>query len=126
MMAEPTNNSRIQVSAADSVARIRFHHPPLNIIDIAMMDELAVALLELESRDDVTVVVFAGSEKAFSAGVDIPAHLPETIDEMLRKFHHVIRALVASRKLTIAEVRGTCLGGGAELAMVCDLVYTAR
>jgi cyclohexa-1,5-dienecarbonyl-CoA hydratase len=126
MMAEPTNNSRIQVFVSGSVARIQFHHPPLNIIDIAMMDELAVALLELESRDDVTVVIFSGSEKAFSAGVDIPAHLPETIDEMLRKFHQVIRALVGSRKLTIAEVRGACLGGGAELAMVCDLVYTAR
>jgi cyclohexa-1,5-dienecarbonyl-CoA hydratase len=45
---------------------------------------------------------------------------------MLRKFHHVITALVASSKITIAEVRGACLGGGAELAMVCDFVYTTR
>jgi cyclohexa-1,5-dienecarbonyl-CoA hydratase len=45
---------------------------------------------------------------------------------MLRSFHTVIRALVASRKVTIAAVRGDCLGGGAELAAVCDMVYTAR
>jgi cyclohexa-1,5-dienecarbonyl-CoA hydratase len=43
---------------------------------------------------------------------------------MLAKFHAVIRALISTRKVTIAAVRGHCLGGGAELAMVCDLVYT--
>jgi cyclohexa-1,5-dienecarbonyl-CoA hydratase len=45
---------------------------------------------------------------------------------MLTSFHAVIRAIVASRKVTIAAVRGACLGGGAELAAVCDMVYTAR
>jgi cyclohexa-1,5-dienecarbonyl-CoA hydratase len=54
------------------------------------------------------------------------AHLPDQIHEMLTSFHAVIRAIVASRKITIAAVRGTCLGGGAELASVCDMVYTAR
>ncbi len=108
------------------VARLRLSNPPLNVISLAMMDELAVRLIEVEQRDDISVIVFSGSEKAFSAGVDIPAHLPATIDEMLRKFHHVIRAIVSSRKITIAEVRGACLGGGAELALVCDMVYTAR
>src|ERR1700685_2134595 len=44
---------------------------------------------------------------------------------MLLKCHAVIRAVVASKKVTIAEVRGHCLGGGAEMAMVCDLVYTS-
>jgi cyclohexa-1,5-dienecarbonyl-CoA hydratase len=45
---------------------------------------------------------------------------------MLARFHGVIRAVVSSRKVTIAAVHGHCLGGGAELAMVCDLVYTAE
>jgi len=45
---------------------------------------------------------------------------------MLNSFHAVIRAIVASRKITIAAVQGACLGGGAELAAVCDMVYTAR
>jgi cyclohexa-1,5-dienecarbonyl-CoA hydratase len=45
---------------------------------------------------------------------------------MLTKFHAVIRALVATKKVTVAVVHGHCLGGGAELAMVCDLVYTAE
>ncbi len=45
---------------------------------------------------------------------------------MLARFHAVIRALVATKKITIAAVRGHCLGGGAELAMVCDMVFTAE
>jgi len=45
---------------------------------------------------------------------------------MLTKFHAVIRALIASKKVSIAAVHGHCLGGGAELAMVCDLVYTSE
>ena len=54
------------------------------------------------------------------------AHTPDKVEEMLTKFHSVIRALVATKKVTIAAVHGLCLGGGAELAMMCDMVYTAE
>jgi cyclohexa-1,5-dienecarbonyl-CoA hydratase len=90
-----------------------------------MMNELALALREIETHADVSVVVINGQGKAFSAGVDVAAHTADKVEEMLTNFHAVIRALVASRKVTIAAVHGNCLGGGAELAMVCDLVYTA-
>jgi len=86
---------------------------------------LVQVLSEIEARPDISVILFEGEGSAFSAGVDIKAHLPEEIHEMLAGFHAVIRAIVASRKVTIAAVRGTCLGGGAELAAVCDMVYTA-
>lgn len=101
-------------------------HPPLNVLDIPIMGELRRALLEIETRDDLSVVVFEGDARAFSAGVDIKAHVAELVREMLESFHAVIRAVVASRKVTIAVVRGACFGGGAELALVCDMVYTAR
>jgi cyclohexa-1,5-dienecarbonyl-CoA hydratase len=108
------------------VARIMLHHPPLNVIDIPMMEELAQVQSEIEARSDVSVVMLGGEGKAFSAGVDVAAHTLEKVAEMLAKFHAVIRALVASKKVTIAAVRGHCLGGGAELAMVCDVVYTSE
>jgi cyclohexa-1,5-dienecarbonyl-CoA hydratase len=122
----PAATSRIALAIAGAVARVTLQHPPLNIIDIAMMDELSSALTDLESQPEISIVVFTGSDKAFSAGVDIAAHTPDMIDEMLSKFHGVILKLVALKKVTIAAVRGHCLGGGAELAMVCDLVYTAE
>jgi cyclohexa-1,5-dienecarbonyl-CoA hydratase len=117
--------TRIEVHCAAKIARIQLVHPPVNVIDLQMARELQAALTEIESRTDVSAVVFAGHARAFSAGVEIKAHLPEHIDEMLPAFHGVIRAIVASRKVTIAVVDGACLGGGAELASVCDLVYTA-
>lgn len=118
--------TRLSYHVHPPVARIALHHPPLNVIDIPMMEELAVTIADAEARDDVAVIVFAGSDKVFSAGVDVGAHTPDKIAEMLAKFHGVIRALVASRKVTVATVHGHCLGGGAELAVVCDLVITSE
>ena len=116
--------TRISCEIEGAVARIELRNPPLNVIDIAMMEELARSLSEVEARADVSVIVLSGAGKAFSAGVDVAAHTPGKVEEMLTKFHSVIRAVVATTKVTIASIHGLCLGGGAELAMVCDLAYT--
>jgi len=105
---------------------VSLQNPPLNVIDIAMMEEMAEALVEIEARPDVLVIVFAGSGKHFSAGVDVAAHTADKVEAMLAKFHAVVHLLVSSKKVSIAAVHGHCLGGGAELALVCDLVYTAE
>jgi cyclohexa-1,5-dienecarbonyl-CoA hydratase len=117
---------RVRLAVTPPVARIRLIHPPLNVIDIPMMLELQEALAELEARLDVSTILFEGDARAFSAGVDVKAHVPDQVGEMLTSFHGVIRAIVGSRKITVAAVQGVCLGGGAELAAVCDMVYTAR
>jgi cyclohexa-1,5-dienecarbonyl-CoA hydratase len=121
-----TRYSRITLDVQSPVARISLQNSPLNIIDIPMMEELSQALAEIESHHDTPVVVLAGSGKAFSAGVDVAAHTPDKIQTMLAKFHALTNSLVNTKKVTIAAVHGHCLGGGAELAMVCDLVYTAE
>jgi cyclohexa-1,5-dienecarbonyl-CoA hydratase len=108
------------------VARIALNNPPVNVIDIPMMDEMAEALNEIETRPDIAILIVSGSQRAFSAGVDVAAHAPDKVEQMLDKFHGVIRALVGSKKVSIAAIHGICLGGGAELAMVCDLAYTSE
>ncbi|HLW86955.1 MAG TPA: enoyl-CoA hydratase-related protein [Terriglobales bacterium] len=118
--------SRIEMELQPPVARLRLQNHPLNVIDILMMEELAAALAEIEANPAIVSIVVSGSQKAFSVGVDVAAHTPDKVEQMLAKFHSVIRALVASKKVTIATVHGHCLGGGAELAMVCDLVYTSE
>jgi cyclohexa-1,5-dienecarbonyl-CoA hydratase len=120
------STTRLNVEVNPPVARIALNNPPLNIIDLPMMREFQEALAEIESRTDISTILFQGDARAFSTGVDIRAHVPDQIHEMLTSFHAVIRAIVALRKVTIAAVRGACLGGGAELAAVCDMVYTAR
>lgn len=119
-------SSRLAVDLAPPIARVTLRHPPVNVIDIPMMEELAQSLAEIEAREDISVIVLIGEDKAFSAGVDVAAHTPDKVEEMLTKFHAVIRALVATRKVTIGAVHGHCLGGGAELALVCDIVYTTE
>lgn len=116
---------RISVETDGAVVRFGLRNPPLNVIDIPMMEELAQVLAEIETQSSTTVIVICGEGKAFSAGVDIGAHTPDKVEAMLAKFHGVIRALVATRKVTVAAVHGLCLGGGAELAMVCDMAYTS-
>jgi cyclohexa-1,5-dienecarbonyl-CoA hydratase len=117
--------ARLRVDISSPVARITLCHPPLNVIDLAMMEELARALEDIESRSDISILLINDDGKDFSAGVDVAAHAPNKVEEMLSKFHAVIRLLIASKKVTIAAVHGHCLGGGAELAMVCDMVYTS-
>jgi len=116
--------SRLMVAMQAPVARIIFANPPVNVIDFEMMDELLAAIDAIEQRPDIVAIVFGGSDRAFSAGVDVAAHVPDKVQAMLTKFHSVIRALLATKKVTVASVRGTCLGGGAELASVCDMVFT--
>jgi cyclohexa-1,5-dienecarbonyl-CoA hydratase len=121
---ETLTQSRTKLNFQPPVARLTLHHPPLNVIDIAMMDELAEALAKVEMRADVSTLLLSGAGTSFSVGVDVASHTPDKVADMLAKFHGVIRALISSKKVTIAAVHGHCLGGGAELAMVCDLVYT--
>jgi cyclohexa-1,5-dienecarbonyl-CoA hydratase len=116
--------NRVALEVHGPLARLTLKHPPLNVIDFQMMDELTEALRQLEQRREVSVVMLSGSERAFSAGVDVAVHTPDKIQTMFQKFHGVIGALVKFPKITIAEVHGACLGGGAELAMMCDMAYT--
>jgi cyclohexa-1,5-dienecarbonyl-CoA hydratase len=121
-----TKFSHITLELRPPTARISLHNPPLNVIDIAMMEELGQALAEIEGHDDISTMMLSGVGKTFSVGVDVAAHAPDKVAGMLAKFHAVILAVVNGKKVSIAAVHGHCLGGGAELAMVCDLVYTAE
>jgi cyclohexa-1,5-dienecarbonyl-CoA hydratase len=119
-----TSTNRLAVDVRGQIARITLTNPPLNVIDFQMMDELLAALQQLEQRKEISAVVISGAGRGFSAGVDVAVHTPDLVQTMLQKFHGVILALVKFPKITIAEVHGVCLGGGAELAMVCDMCFT--
>ena len=88
--------ARLAISLEPPAARITLNNPPLNVIDVIMMDELRAALEQIETRPDISAVVFAGSERAFSSGVDVAAHTPGKVREMLTAFHSVIRSVVGS------------------------------
>jgi cyclohexa-1,5-dienecarbonyl-CoA hydratase len=106
---------------------VTWDRPPLNVFDIKLLRELdeALSLCTREVSSDVIVLRGAG-ERAFSAGVDIRDHTPEKVPEMLEAVHGVIRKLLALPQVTVAAVRGVCLGGGLEIASSCDLVVASE
>jgi len=104
--------TRITLDLQAPVARIVLNNPPVNVIGIPMMEELTAALTEVDAHPEIAILVVSGCGKGFSVGVDVGAHTPDKVHEMLAKFHGVIHALINSRKVTIASVHGNCLGGG--------------
>jgi cyclohexa-1,5-dienecarbonyl-CoA hydratase len=121
-----TINPRVALAFNAPIAQITLINPPLNVIDQLMMRELSSALAEIEARSDISLVVVSGQGQSFSAGVEVADHTPARAAAMLAGFHAVIRALIATKKVTVAAVQGNCMGGGAELAMVCDIVITTE
>ena len=117
---------RILYSAEGGLTRITLNLPPLNIIDIPMLDEIHSALARVESEKDAKVLVFDHQGKAFSAGVSIRDHTPDKVSDMIDKFHGVFRKLNTLDLPTIALVDGMALGGGCELAVFCDIVLASE
>lgn len=117
--------SKISFLPGSRTSRIVLQRPPLNIIDLEMIDELLSAWTEVEGLGSTVVVISGAGDRAFSAGVDVRDHLPERVDAMLSGVHRLVRRIRQSPVVSIAALRGSTLGGGAELALSCDFVVTA-
>ena len=118
----------IKFAIDDRVARITFARPPLNVFNIAMMREIGDALSECVPQRDLAAIVFAAAPdtRAFSAGVAVEEHVPETVFQMLEAFHSIFRVLRQIAKPVIAVVDGPALGGGCELVAACDVVIASE
>src|SRR2546421_6316270 len=118
----------IKFQIDDRVARITFARPPLNVFNIAMMREIGDALGDCAPRRDLAAIVFAAAPdaRAFSAGVAVEEHLPETVFQMLEAFHSIFRGLRQIAKPVIAVVDGPALGGGGEVVAACDIVIASE
>ena len=114
-----------QVAVADGIATIVLDRPPLNVLTIASLHELDRDLLGLEGIHDLRLVILRGAGRVFSAGVDVSEHVGELLVPMLDAFEHLSRHLVEYPVPTLAVVHGAALGGGCEIATLCDLTLVA-
>src|SRR5262245_20650366 len=115
----------IRYESRDRVARVTLDRPPLNVLDLATIRALDAAVWRaVDERASVLVVGAAGTQ-AFSAGVAVQDHAADRVGETLRAFHSVFRRLYHAPFVSVAKVRGKCLGGGCELALFCDIVVAA-
>jgi enoyl-CoA hydratase len=118
----------IIVETRGKAGLIQLHRPQqMNALNDALMDELGAALDEFETNDNIGAVVITGSEKVFAAGADIAAM--KAWDYMdVYKSDYISRnweRVKTCRKPIIAAVAGYALGGGCELAMMCDIILAA-
>ena len=116
------------VEQTGAVALIRLNRPKaLNALNAELLGELACALAGFENDDTVGCIVLTGSERAFAAGADIKEMADKSYAEAykLDLFGAAARAIETFRKPIIAAVAGYALGGGCELAMLCDFIIAA-
>ena len=117
----------VLIEQTERTAWITLDRPPLNILNLPMIEDLSRALGQVQENSAVDFVVLRGSgERAFSAGVDVKDHTRERVPDMLDAVHGVIRQLLSLGQITVAQVRGACLGGGCELASSCDFVLASE
>src|ERR1035437_3145794 len=108
----------VETRIEGAVAWLTLCRPPVNILNIAMLEEIREALRTL-TEQPVKMLVLESRQKAFSAGADVAEHLPEKVADMLAAFNEVLGAILEFPRPTIASVQGAALGGGAELALAC-------
>lgn len=113
--------------AQSGVARIMLNRPPMNILDLATIQEMQRLLDHIAADAAIDLIVFAGAgTSAFSAGVEVRDHTPERAPAMLVSFHRLFLTLLDMERTTVAAVQGYCLGGGCELASFCDWVVATE
>ncbi|UWR80364.1 enoyl-CoA hydratase [Phaeobacter inhibens] len=118
----------INVEVQDHVCQIKLNRPEaLNALNSELLSELCTALEEADASDKVRCIILTGSEKAFAAGADIKEMSEKSFTEVFSTnlFAGVNDRVSAIRKPIIAAVAGYALGGGCEMAMLCDFIIAA-
>ncbi len=116
------------VEIEDYTCLIRLNRPEaMNALNLRLMHELAEAVTAADRNDKVRCIVLTGSDKAFAAGADVKEMAAKSYADVLFEnlFGTEAEAIARVRKPMIAAVAGYCLGGGCELAMMCDFIIAA-
>ena len=116
----------IEVSFEKGLGTITLNRPPVNVLNIAMMEEINDALDAWQGNKDLKVVLFNAKGKCFSAGVDVSDHTGDKAEEMIHIFHQMFFHMTHIKAPFVALVKGAALGGGCELATFCDIVLASE
>jgi cyclohexa-1,5-dienecarbonyl-CoA hydratase len=97
-----------------------------NIFDSRLTTSATDVFRDAARAPRLKAIVIEGEGAHFSFGASVPEHLPDQVSGMLERFHRMLFALLDSHVVALASVSGRCLGGGLELATVCDRVFAGR
>ena len=117
------------VDNSENICTITLNRPEaLNALNSLLINELTLALTQADKDKNVRVIILTGSEKSFAAGADIKEMSEKNFVEMFMTefFGHEHNIIMKIRKPIIAAVSGYALGGGCELAMMCDFILASE
>lgn len=117
------------VDVEDHIALIRLHRPDaMNALNSQMLGELKDVLGTVSENDKVRCIILTGCEKAFAAGADVSELAEKTFVDVFMEdqYEDIARSFTTCRKPIIAAVQGYALGGGCEIAMMCDFIIAAE
>lgn len=118
----------VNPQVAPFVAHVQLNRPrELNALNLELMLEIKEALLSLDADPNVRAIVISGNERAFAAGADIKQMAGRTaIDMLIIDQFTTWDSIRKTKKPLIAAVSGFALGGGCELAMICDMIIASE
>lgn len=113
---------KTQPSHGGQVVTLTLARPPLNVLNIEMMDRVNETLLALRQHEGLKVLVVRGEGRAFCGGVDVKEHTRDKIQRLVQVFHRIFETIRLLDVVSIAAVDGIAVGGGFELALGCNMV----
>jgi cyclohexa-1,5-dienecarbonyl-CoA hydratase len=117
---------KIEYTHDNSVARIILDDGKGNVLDSIMMGELNELLNSFKEKNDLKIITFEGAGKHFSFGASVEEHTKENAPEMLKAFHQLFYTIADLAIPTLAKISGQCLGGGLELALICNFLFADK
>jgi cyclohexa-1,5-dienecarbonyl-CoA hydratase len=116
----------IEMKRAGDLVRLTLRRPPLNYLNLELLQALQTQLEDLGDSPDCLALIVESEGKAFSAGLDMAEQTRDRVFLLIERFHLVARLLHSFPRPTIAVVRGMALGAGNELAACCDFVFASE
>ncbi len=111
---------------SDSLAQVILNAPKANILDSQMMQELLQLFEEFHQHQGLKLITIEGAGQHFSFGASVDEHTRDKAAGMLQNFHKIFYRLMDLNIPTIAKVDGMCLGGGCELALMCNMNFATQ
>jgi cyclohexa-1,5-dienecarbonyl-CoA hydratase len=109
-----------------AIRRLVFGNTPGNILDHATLRALTEDLMEARKNESLKGIILEGAGEHFSYGASVVEHLPDDVQPMLAAVRQLVLTILDMHVVTIAVVRGRCLGGGLELASVCHRIVASK
>jgi cyclohexa-1,5-dienecarbonyl-CoA hydratase len=122
---KPEQFEHVKFRIDAGVARMTLNRPEHNLLNEAMLREIAGGILHAGERDDVKLIVLDSACKVFCGGIDVGEYTSQRVFQMLDAFHAAFAGMLDVGKPVVCVVNGPAIGGGAELAAFCDLVIAS-